>query len=68
AAEARGFIPEIQAAEALGCGSQDELPGRLRALDPTLGIYMPGVGLCSPSFAEAMRRGLRRKPRPRPAA
>jgi hypothetical protein len=66
--EARGFISEIQVGEALGCGSLDELPGRLRALDPARGIYMPGVGLCSPSFAEAMRRGLRRKPRRRPAA
>jgi len=67
-AEARGFIPEIQVGEALGCGSPDELPGRLRALDPAHGTFMPGLGLCSPAFAEAMRRGLRRKPRPKPAA
>jgi hypothetical protein len=67
--EARGFIPEIQVGEALGCGSSlDELPGRLRSLDPACGIFMPGLGLCSPAFAEAMRRGLRRKPRPKPAA
>jgi hypothetical protein len=67
--EARGFIPEIQVGEALGCGPVlDELPGRLRALDPARGIFMPGLGLCSPAFAEAMRRGLRRRPRPKPAA
>jgi len=67
-AEARGFIPETQVGEALGCDSLDELPRRLRALDPARGTYMPDLGLCSPAFAEAMRRGLRRKPRPKPAA
>jgi hypothetical protein len=66
--EARGFIPEIQVGEALGCGSLDEVPGRLRALDPARGTFVPGLGLCSPAFAQGMRRGLRRKPRPKPAA
>ena len=66
--EARGFIPETQAGEALGCDTLDELPDRLRALDPAQGTFLRGLGLCSPAFAEAMRRGLRRKPRPKPAA
>jgi hypothetical protein len=66
--ETRGFIPEAQVSEALGCGSLDELPGRLRALDPERATFVRGLGLCSPDFAQAMRRGLRRKPRPKPAA
>ncbi len=66
--EARGFIPEVQVGEALGCQSTAELTSRLQALDPAGGTYMPGLGLCSPSFADAMRRGLRRKPRRKPAA
>ncbi|MGH2388082.1 MAG: hypothetical protein ACRDIE_07730, partial [Chloroflexota bacterium] len=49
--EARGFVPEPQASEALGCGSPAELPGRLRVLDPDRGTFMPGLGLCSPAFA-----------------
>jgi hypothetical protein len=66
--ESRGYIPETQVGEALGCESLDEVPGRLRALDPALGTFLPGLGLCSPTFEQAMRRGLRRKPRPKPAA
>jgi hypothetical protein len=66
--ESRGFIPEMQVSEALGCGSLDELPGRLRALDAEQGRFIPGLGLCSPSFAEAMRHGLRKTSRPKPAA
>jgi RES domain-containing protein len=66
--EARGFIPEAQVSEALGCGSLDEVPDRLQALDPARGTFLPGIGLCSPTFAQAMRRGLRRKPRPKSAA
>ncbi len=66
--EERGFIPEMQVSEALGCGSLDELPGRLQALDSAHGTFMPGLGLCSPAFAAAMRHGLRGAPRPKPAA
>jgi hypothetical protein len=66
--ESRGFIPELQVGEALDCDSPAELPGRLRALDPARATFIPGLGLCSLSFAEAMRHGLRRKPRPRHAA
>jgi hypothetical protein len=66
--ESRGFIPEMQVSEALGCGSLAEMPERLRSLDPARGTLLPGLGLCSPAFAQAMRRGLRRKPRPMPAA
>jgi hypothetical protein len=67
-AAARGFIAEAQVAEALGCAAVDELPSRLASLDPIRGAYVAGVGLCSPSFVETMRRGLRRKPRRQPAA
>jgi hypothetical protein len=66
--DSRGFIPETQVGEALGCGSLDDLPSRLQALDPASGTFVPGLGLCSPTFAQAMRRGLRRQLRPKPAA
>jgi hypothetical protein len=66
--DSRGFIPEQEVAEALGYCALDDLAGRLGRLDPARGLFMPGTGLCSAAFAEAMRRGLRRKPRRRPAA
>jgi len=64
----RRFIPEGQIADALHCASTDDLAARLRVLGEahdgeTRAVYVPGVGLCAPAFAEAMRRGLRRKPR-----
>ncbi len=64
----RRFIPERQVADALHCASADDLATRLRVLGDkhggeTRAVYVPGVGLCAPAFAEAMRRGLRRKPR-----
>jgi hypothetical protein len=55
-------------ADALGCAGPADLQERLRDLDPERGSYVPGVGLCSPAFAETMRKGLRRKPRRKPAA
>ncbi len=60
-----GFVPEEAAAEALGCASVDDLAQRLRSLDAEQARYVPGLGLCSPDFAEKMRKGLRRR---RPAA
>ncbi|MDB5059865.1 MAG: hypothetical protein JWO59_3337, partial [Chloroflexi bacterium] len=66
--ETRGFIPESHVSEALGCGSLEELQGRLRVLDPARATFLQGVGLCIREFAQAMRRGLRRKPRRKPAA
>lgn len=65
---AHGFMPTAQVVEALGCASPEEVRRRLRSLDPTRGIYLPGVGLCSPAFAEEMRKGLRRARRRTPAA
>jgi hypothetical protein len=64
----RGFIAERQVADALGCAGPADLQERLRDLDPERGAYVAGVGLCSPAFAETMRKGLRRKPRRKPAA
>jgi hypothetical protein len=66
--DARGFIPEVQVAEALGCGGLDEVSFRLRGLDPTRALFLKGLGLCTPAFAAAMRRGLRRTRHPKPAA
>jgi len=66
--ETRGFIPETQVGEVLGCSSLDELPNKLRTLDSARATFMPGIGLCSLGFAEAMRRGLRRRKRAKPAA
>ena len=66
--ELRGFIPEAQVSEALGYASLDELQGRLRSLDPVRGTFVPGLGLCSSAFSQAMRRGLRQKPRRKTAA
>jgi len=57
----RGFVSEAYAVEALGCPSIEDLPLRLRALDTTRATYVPGIGLCSVTFAEGMRKGLRRK-------
>ena len=64
----RGFVPEAQVLTALGCATTRELALQLRALDEDRGAYVPGIGLCSPSFAEGMRKGLRRRPRRTPAA
>lgn len=66
--ELHGFMPAAQVAEALGCASVDEAARRLRSLDPERGIYVPEVGLCSPAFAEEMRKGLRRARRRNSAA
>ena len=63
----RGFVAEADAANVLGCASLDELGQRLRSIDVTQARYIPGLGLCSPEFAERMRKGLRRR-RNRPAA
>ena len=65
--DARGFIPEAQVADALGCATIEELPRRLRALDERRATYVPGLGLCSRAFADEMRKGLRRKRRGRAA-
>ena len=65
---ARGFVPEETAAEALRCADVDELATRLRGLDPARATYVPGVGVCSPTFAEGMRKGLRRRAQRKPAA
>lgn len=65
--DARGFIPEAQVADALGCAAIEELPVRLRALDERRATYVPGLGLCSRAFADEMRKGLRRKRRVRAA-
>jgi len=65
---ARGFIAEEPAAGALRCAGTDELATRLRRLDPERAIYVPGVGVCSPVFAEGMRKGLRRRAQRKPAA
>lgn len=64
----RRFIPEKQIVDALHCASTDDLAARLSVLGngcdrAARAVYVPGVGLCAPAFAEAMRRGLRRKPR-----
>ncbi len=67
-AEARGFVAEETAAGALRCASAAELATRLRPLDPARGVYVPGVGVCSPAFAEGMRKGLRRRAQRTPAA
>lgn len=66
--EVRGFLPSSHVADALGCSSYEELPGMLRTLDPRQATFVPGLGLCSAGFAQAMRRGLRRKPRRKSAA
>ena len=66
--EARGFVTEDAAAEALRCADADELATRLRGLDPARATYVPDVGVCSPSFAEGMRKGLRRRAQRKPAA
>lgn len=63
-----GFIAEVRLAEALGCTVPEDLPARLRLLDGARATYIPGTGLCSPDFAEAMRRGLRKKRQRTPAA
>jgi hypothetical protein len=65
--DARGFIPEAQVADALGCAAVEELQVRLRGLDESRGTYVPGLGLCSRAFADEMRKGLRRKRRGRAA-
>jgi hypothetical protein len=65
--DARGFIPEAQVADALGCATIEELPMRLRTLDERRGTYVPGLGLCSRAFADEMRKGLRRRRRGRAA-
>jgi hypothetical protein len=62
-----GFIEEARVVAALGCSDTTELLTRLRSLDSDRGIYIPGIGICNPTFAEAMRRGLRR-PRRRSSA
>jgi hypothetical protein len=66
--DVRGYIAEPDVAEVLGCATTEDLPRRLRTLDGSRAVYIPGLGLCSPAFAEQMRRGLRRRPRRRPAA
>jgi hypothetical protein len=65
--DARGFIPEAQVADALGCAAIEELPLRLHALDERRATYVAGLGLCSRAFADEMRKGLRRKRRGRAA-
>ena len=65
---ARGFVPEEEVMTVLGQSTADELPYCLRGLDVEQGVYIRGVGLCSPSFAAAMRKGLRRVKKPMPAA
>jgi len=70
---ARRFVPEVEVAEALGCVSGGELADRLRLLERSedyagRGVYLAGLGLCTPDFAEEMRKGLRRTRRRRPAA
>ena len=65
--ESRGFIPEMQVSEALGCGSLAKCRSGCGRLTRPWHVHA-GLGLCSPAFAQAMRRGLRRKPRPKPAA
>ncbi len=57
----RGFVSENDAAEALGCASPAELAQRLRSLNLAQARYVAGLGLCSPEFAERMRKGLRRR-------
>jgi len=64
----RGFLPERYVGEALGCASEGEVRATLAGVDPARGIYVVGVGLCSPAFAEDMRKGLRRRTRRKPAA
>jgi hypothetical protein len=66
--ETCGFIEESRVAAALGCPDGVELTAHLRALDITRGIFIPDLGLCSPQFAETMRKGLRRGRRRSPAA
>jgi len=66
--ETHGFVAEDAAAEALRCADVDELAARLRGLDPARATYVPGVGVCSPAFAEGMRKGLRRRAQRKPAA
>jgi len=64
----RGFIPVDEVVAALGCASGDEVPARLAGLGAAGARYVEGLGLCSASFAEEMRRGLRRARRSRKAA
>jgi len=64
----RGFLPERYVGEALGCASEGEVRATLAGVDPARGVYVVGVGLCSPAFAEDMRKGLRRRTRRKPAA
>lgn len=64
----RGFIAEGRVAEVLGCAGPADLRERLGDLDPAKGAFVPGIGLCSPAFAQSMRKGLRRKARRKPAA
>ena len=68
AAAARGFVEEEQVRTALGCASIDEVARKLRLLDPASGSFVPGLGLCSPTFAATIRKGLRRRPGRVPAA
>ncbi len=70
---ARRFVPEAEVAEALGCAPDGELAGLLRLLEQSevyarQGVYLAGLGLCTPDFAEEMRKGLRRARRRRAAA
>jgi hypothetical protein len=61
--EVRGFLPDAHVAAVLSCTSAGELKVKLRVLDGSRAIHIPGLGLCSPSFAAEMRKGLRRRPR-----
>ena len=65
--DSQSFIAETQVVAALGTTSAAELAHQLRSLDPARAVFVPDVGLCSPAFAESMRKGLRRK-RGSPAA
>jgi len=65
--DAQGFIAEAQVSAALGTTSAAELAHQISSLDPARAVFVPEIGLCSPAFAESMRKGLRRK-RGSPAA
>lgn len=64
----RGFIEETQVMEMLSCVSTEDLAKRLMAVDPARGAYVQGLGFCSPSFADSMRKGLRYRAQRPPAA
>lgn len=63
-----GFIEESRVIATLGCSDGADAAARLRSLDPARGVYVPGIGLCNPAFADAVRRGVRRARRRSSAA